>query len=52
MSDVLNVADAMVIVTNHSVIDYELLERGARLIIDTRYVMSQHKDLVNKLVTA
>ncbi len=51
-SDVLKRADATVIVTNHSTVDYELIARSAKLIIDTRNAMSQHKELVNRLVTA
>jgi UDP-N-acetyl-D-glucosamine dehydrogenase len=51
-SDLIEAADATVIVTNHSAVDYELIARSAKLIIDTRNAMSQHKGLVNKLVTA
>ncbi len=45
-------ADVVLIVTDHSAVDYELISREAKLIVDTRNVMSSFDGLGDRLVRA
>ncbi len=44
--------DAVLIVTNHNVIDYNLLGRSAKLIVDTRNAMAGQSDIAARIVKA
>lgn len=46
--EILALSDAVVLVTDHSAIDYEMVARHSRLIIDTRGVYPRHQDNVVK----
>jgi len=47
---ILEVADCVAIITDHSSIDYQLVMRNASLIIDTRNVLKGHREAKGKVV--
>ncbi len=51
-SDVIERADAVLVVTDHSAVDYEAVFRRARLVVDTRNVMARFDDGSGKVIRA
>lgn len=50
--DRLGATDAVVVVTNHDVVDWELIGRCARLVVDTRNVYGKGRSAVARIVPA
>jgi UDP-N-acetyl-D-glucosamine dehydrogenase len=49
---VIEKADAVIIVTDHSRIDYEMIVRHARLVVDTRNAVARFRNLGGTVITA
>ena len=45
-------ADALVIVTNHRTVDYEMIVRNAKLIVDTRNATAPFRHLNDNILRA
>ena len=43
-AEIIREADAVVVLTNHRKVDYEMLVKNARLLVDTRNVTAPWKD--------
>jgi len=50
--EILEAADAVVVVTHHDAIDWSLVGRHARLVVDTRNAMSRADEIRGRLVKA
>ena len=51
-AEALKTADAVIIVTNHSCIDYRLIVRNARLIVDTRNATASYRAIEDNVLLA
>lgn len=51
-AEAIRAADAIVIVTNHRSVDYELIVRNANLIVDTRNATAAYRGLNNNILLA